>query len=97
MPTAAAEMVPGTIHCDLPSQTWTNNPEVSENKLMNCVTWYEAMEFCIWNGGYSPTELEWHYAASKGIEYRAYPWSVPPARGGRSQHSCESPVVEPVS
>jgi len=58
-------------------QTWTDAPGANENKPMNCVSWYEAMAFCIWDGGYLPTEAEWNYAASGGDEQRAYPWSNP--------------------
>jgi formylglycine-generating enzyme required for sulfatase activity len=59
--------------------TWTNFPvsATKENRPINCITWYEAMAFCIWDGGYLPTELEWNYAALGGDEQRAYPWSSP--------------------
>jgi formylglycine-generating enzyme len=69
-----------TVKCDGDSkyQTWTDVAGANENMPMNCVTWYEAMAFCIWDGGYLPTELEWNYAASGGSEQRAYPWSDPP-------------------
>jgi formylglycine-generating enzyme len=65
------------VKCLSIHRTWTDVPGVNENKPMTCVTWYEAMAFCIWDGGYLPTELEWNYAASGGNEQRAYPWSNP--------------------
>jgi formylglycine-generating enzyme required for sulfatase activity len=45
---------------------------------MNCIDWYEAYEFCIWDGGRLPTELEWNYAAAGGSDQRPYPWSTSP-------------------
>lgn len=65
------------VKCSPPGQTWTDIPDINENKPINCVTWHEAMAFCIWDGGYLPTEAEWNYAATGGDEQRAYPWSNP--------------------
>ena len=46
------------------------------NAAINCVNWFEAYAFCIWDGGFLPTEAEWNYAASGGSEQRYYPWSA---------------------
>jgi sulfatase modifying factor 1 len=69
---------PGIPGQGMPQPAWTAEPGGSENKPMNCVMWYEAMAFCLWDGGYLPTEAEWNYAASGGSEQRVYPWSNPP-------------------
>ncbi|HSD89404.1 MAG TPA: formylglycine-generating enzyme family protein [Kofleriaceae bacterium] len=65
------------LKCNATEQMWTDVPGANENRPMNCITWYEAFAFCIWDGGYLPTEAEWDYAAAGGSEQRAFPWSMP--------------------
>jgi formylglycine-generating enzyme required for sulfatase activity len=66
------------LKCDSTFQTWTDAPAGNEDRPINCVTWYQGMAFCIWDGGFLPTEAEWNYAAAGGAMQRAYPWSSPP-------------------
>src|SRR5262249_25230918 len=46
------------VKCDATYQTWTDLPGTNENRPMNCLSWYDAMAFCAWDGGYLPTEAE---------------------------------------
>jgi formylglycine-generating enzyme required for sulfatase activity len=57
-----------------PYSTWTASGGGQENLPINCVNWYEAYAFCIWDGGFLPSEAEWEYAAAGGSEQREYPW-----------------------
>jgi sulfatase modifying factor 1 len=63
------------LACNALEATWTNTPGANENKPINCITWYEAMAFCAWDGGYLPSEVQWDYAAAGGSQQRPYPWS----------------------
>jgi formylglycine-generating enzyme required for sulfatase activity len=61
---------------------WTGVPGENMNKPMPCITWYEAMMFCIYDEGRIPTEAEWNFAAAGGSQQRAFPWSIPPGDKG---------------
>jgi sulfatase modifying factor 1 len=56
--------------------TWTSSPGSNESMPINCVRWYEAYAFCIWDGGFLPSEAEWEYTAAGGSQQRAYPWGA---------------------
>jgi sulfatase modifying factor 1 len=54
--------------------TWTATAAGNENRPINCVNWYAAYAFCIWDGGFLPSDAEWEYAAAGGSQEREYPW-----------------------
>ncbi|HEX3346307.1 MAG TPA: SUMF1/EgtB/PvdO family nonheme iron enzyme, partial [Polyangiaceae bacterium] len=72
-----AELAPNSANlaaCTNP--TWTPKPAAQESLPVNCVTWPEAYAFCIWDGGFLPSEAEWAYAAAGGAAEREYPWGA---------------------
>ena len=67
-----------------PWDTWTDMAGSQENLPINCVNWYEAYAFCIWDGGFLPSLAEAEYAAAGGNEQREYPWgSTAPGTGNK--------------
>ena len=60
----------GNLTCDKYA-TWTAG---NDNLPMNCTNWFESYAFCIWDGGFLPSQTEWEYAGVGGDQLRAFPW-----------------------
>ncbi len=81
-----------SLACDAPAhvdETWTPAPGPNENRPADCLTWLEAMAFCIWDGGFLPSRAEWEYAAAGGAEQRVYPWGSDAPAPSLAIFACE--------
>jgi formylglycine-generating enzyme required for sulfatase activity len=77
------------LQCGSPAandSTWVPVAGNQENLPINCVNWYEAYAFCIWDGGFLPSEAELGYATAGGSQQREYAWGSA-APGSSSQYA----------
>jgi formylglycine-generating enzyme required for sulfatase activity len=83
--------------CSTAFATWTSaSSGGQENLPINCANWYEAYAFCIWDGGFLPTEAEWEYAAAGGgtsSGQREYPWGSAWPDAGDAIYGCNYPQL----
>ena len=82
------------LACDSQLATWTASAGNDEDLPVNCVNWYEAFAFCIWDGGFLPSEAEWEYAAAGGQEQRDYAWGAmdPGTASQYAIYDCDYPA-----
>lgn len=79
---------------------WSAAPGVREQHPINCIDWFTAQAFCVWDGGHMPadsltgrlpTEAEWEFAA-RSTDDRPYPWgNNPPETRGCWERPFDNP------
>jgi len=64
----------GNLACSPNYSTWTLTAGANEKLPISCVNWWESYAFCVWDGGFLPSEAEWEYAEAGGSQEREFPW-----------------------
>ena len=90
--TAMALVSTSGVQCDATFQTWSADAPTNDSLPINCVNYYLAFAFCVWDDARLPTEVEWEYAAAGANENRTYPWGNAPVPddvdGSRAVYNC---------
>lgn len=84
-PNGTSLRVDGEVRPPIPNErdprcNWTYDPGARDALPVNCVDWFTAQSFCVWDGGRLPTEAEWEIAA-RGVAGRSLPWGDAPSAG----------------
>lgn len=79
LPLAVAPRAPDPTSTSSPECNWTDTPGAREQHPINCIDWYTAQAFCVWDGGRLPTDAEWEYTARGRTDggllaQRSFPW-----------------------
>jgi formylglycine-generating enzyme len=59
-----------------PYVVWTASVGSNEHLPINDLNWFQAYAFCIWDGGFLPSDAELGYATAGGDQQREYPWGA---------------------
>lgn len=78
------------------SSTWTAQASTSDRLPMTCLNWYDAYAFCVWDGGYLPSESESRFATFGGGEARPAPWGASPSSADPTRVVIGTLAPEPV-
>lgn len=70
---------------------WTPTVGEYEQRPINCMSWYAAYAFCVFDGGFLPTEAEWSLAATDGRpSAHPYPWGEETPSSLLANYGCQS-------
>jgi len=85
---------PGSVRSNTTAQYYGNDAYAAY-PMVN-ITWEQAMNYCLWAGGYLPSEAQWEKAARGDADERPYPWGSSPANPDLANYGGNVGDVMPV-